>query len=64
MGVKTAKDHLQTPPVTHSVTSSSETYDYHKNDNVSFPLSIFTRGVISYVINEKFYQRNFYTVKE
>ena len=38
MGVKTAKNHPQTPPVTHSVTSSSETHDYHENDNLSFPL--------------------------
>ena len=40
MGVKTAKNHPQTPPVTHSVTSSSETHDYHENDNLSFPLSL------------------------
>ena len=40
MGVKTAKNHPQTPPVTLSVTSSPETYDYHENDNVSFPLSL------------------------
>ena len=35
MGVESTKNHPQTPPVTHS---STETYDYHENDNVSFPL--------------------------
>ena len=50
MGVKTAKNHPQTPPVTLSVTSSPETYDYHENDNVSFPLSLDTTPQRSHLL--------------